>query len=95
MSEERLFSYLATATARPVKAKIEFPFTTGLSLDRKRQTAKKHNRDADNKTCISMQKSYATVVKEGRPLHLAILLGCLLRAQQKSIAFHLKELEKE
>lgn len=52
MSEERLLSYLATATARPVKAKIELPFTTGLSLDRKKQTVKKCNRDAGNKTCI-------------------------------------------
>jgi len=36
VSEERLLSYLDTATARPVKAKIEFPFTTGLSLDTKK-----------------------------------------------------------
>lgn len=66
VSEERLLSYLATATARPVKAKIEFPFTTGLSLNRKMQTIKKHNRDAGNKTCISKQKSYATVDPGGK-----------------------------
>lgn len=36
VSEERLLSYLATAAARPVRAKIEFPFTTGLSLDTKK-----------------------------------------------------------
>lgn len=60
VSEERLLSYLATATARPVKAKIEFPFTTGLSLNRKKKTVKKHGRDAGNKTYLSKQKSYAT-----------------------------------
>jgi len=49
VSDERLLSYLATATARPVKAKIEFPFTTGLSLGRKRQTVQKCNRDAGKK----------------------------------------------
>lgn len=61
LSEERLLSYLATATARPVKAKIEFPFTTGLSLDRERQrTIKRHDRHASSKICVSIKTSYAT-----------------------------------
>lgn len=74
LSEERLLSYLATATARPVKAKIEFPFTTGLSLDRKRQrTIKRHDRHASSKICVSIKLCYKC-----KHLLLATLLDCLL-----------------
>lgn len=82
VSEERLLSYLATATARPVKAKIEFPFTTGLSLNRKRKTVKKHSRDAGNKTYISKQKGYAT----GDPGGKAFAASNLIRLSCSSAA---------
>lgn len=75
VSEERLLSYLATATARPVKAKIEFPFTTGLSLKGKSQTVKKRNRDADNKTYISKQRSYVTGDPGGKTLAYSNFTG--------------------
>lgn len=75
VSEDRLLSYLATATARPVKAKIEFPFTTGLSLNRKRQTVKKYNRDAGNKIYISKQKSYATGIPGGKAFAPSNFIG--------------------
>lgn len=52
-SDGKLLSYLATVTASPVKARMEFPCTTGLSLLTKQKINRKFTR-----FFIKLQPSY-------------------------------------